>query len=187
MFVRPKWKEMLLALSLCLFTFSAHAEFSAGMTPVQVKSEISAMLAKTNPLTGQAYTLTAVADAAKAAGIKAESFATALIANGTDATVAVTAAIAAWGQAEAPRIVSAAISAAPKSSAEVIRVANALAPGQSQAIQAAAITAGVSLDAFMAATAAGPASAETIAALTAAATAPGGGGGGGGGGIASPS
>jgi urease accessory protein UreF len=185
---RSKWKKALLMLSLCLFAFSAEAAFNADMTSNQVKSEISAMLVKINPLTGKAFTLTEVADAAKTAGIQANTFATAVIANGADATLAVAASIAAWGQAEAPGIVSAAIAAAPTSTTDVIRVANALAPDQSQAIQTAALAVpGVDPSVVMAATAAGPAAAATIAALTAAAAAPGGGaGGGGGGGIASP-
>ncbi len=188
MFKRPTWKEVLLALALGIFSISVQAAFNAGMTPAQVQAEISAMLSQTNPQTGKPYSLVDVANAAKTAGVEAGEYTSAVIAAGTNPAVAVTAAIAAWGQADAPAITAAAIAAAPSAVSEVIRVANALAPDQTQAITTAALAVpGVDPATVLAATAAGPAAAGTIAALTAAAAAPGGGaGGGGGGGVASP-
>ncbi len=188
MFKRPTWKEALLALTLGIFSFSAQAAFNAGMTQTQVQAEISVMLSQTNPRTGQPYSLMDVANAAKTAGVEAGEFTSAVIAAGTNPVVAVTAAITAWGQAAAPAIAAAAITAAPGATSEVIRVANALAPDQTQAITTAALAVpGVDPAVVLAATAAGPATEGTIAALTAAAAAPGGGaGGGGGGGVASP-
>ena len=182
------WKKALIALALSISSLSAQAAFNAAMTPAQVQTEISSMLAQTNPKTGKNYSLVEVADAAKAAGIQSNAFAAAVIAAGANPAIAVTAAIAAWGQADAPAIVTAALTAAPAAAGDVVRVANALAPELSQAIQTAALAApGVDPTAVTQATAAGPAAPATVAALTAAAAAPGGGaGGGGGGGIASP-
>ncbi len=188
MFNLMNLRAALLALVLGLFSISAQADFTSGMSVEQIQSEIQAMLTKTNPATGKLYSLIDVGNAAKAAGITAGQFTAASIGEGTLPALAVTASIIVWGDASAPEVVTAALTASPKSATDVVSVANGLAPDQSNNIVTAALSVPTVNPADVtAATAAGPAAPGTLAALTAAAAAAGGGaGGGGGGGVASP-
>lgn len=147
--------SLMLALALGIFSISAEAAFTNNMSAVQIQAEISAMLAQTDPATGQQYSLIDVATAAKTAGITADMFTSAAIRSGVQTPVSVFTAITVWGEASAPTVVNAAVAAAPLQAVEIVKMALALAPTQSVDITSAAISAGADPTAILAATAAG--------------------------------
>lgn len=159
--------SLVFALALGLFSLSAQAAFTGTMTDAQVQAEITAMLAQTDPATGQPYSLVQVAQAAQAAGVTPASFTTAAVSGSVVSTTAVYTAITVWGQSAAPAVVSAAIVAAPASAGAIVSMALQVAPAQITAIQtagvAAAVQVGVSPTVVTTATAAGGAAAGAAA------------------------
>ncbi len=133
----PKLTAALLAASLAVFSATASADFTSGMSQDQVSTEVASMLGKTNPTTNKPYTLLDVAQAAKAAGITAEMFTTASIAEGSSAPQVTTAAIATWGIDSASQISVAAANAAPGQVDAIVTAAATVAPTKSNDIVAA--------------------------------------------------
>ena len=174
MFRLPKFSAALVALALGVFSISAQADFTREMDDAGVKAEITKMLGETNPSTGKAYTLVEIGFAFRAVfGADASGIFTAdAIGRGSLPADSVTAALIVWGAGSAK---------------EVVTAANAAAPGQSAAIQTAALSIpGVDPAVVLAASGAGTPGGGGAVVPGTPAPAFSGVGGGGGGGVASP-